>query len=54
MKQLSLLEPPPPNGTVAVWNVLDDEKKAEVVATLARLIAKAATSTDADQEQDNE
>jgi len=28
-------------GTVPVWDALDDEQRAAVVATLARLIAKA-------------
>ena len=31
-----------PKGTAPVWDALDDEQRTAVVATLARLIAKAA------------
>lgn len=41
--QLSLWEVPSADGDPRVWPTLDDEQRAEVVATLARLIAKAAT-----------
>jgi len=40
--QMSFLETPPPAGVAPVWTALDDEQRAEVVATLARLIAKVA------------
>jgi hypothetical protein len=42
---LSFLSTPlPPKGTAPVWDALDDEQRAAVVAALARLIAKAATA----------
>ena len=34
----------PPSGSAPVWAALDDEQRAEVEATLARLIAKVATA----------
>jgi hypothetical protein len=37
--QLSLLETPPPEGAAPVLAALDDEDRAAVVVTLARLIA---------------
>ena len=40
MEQLSLLEPPRPNGNAAVWNTLDNQQKAAVVATLVRLMVQ--------------
>ena len=40
--QLSFWEAPPSDGAPPVWPTLDDEQRAEVLATLARLIAKAA------------
>jgi hypothetical protein len=40
---LSFLSAPVlPKGAAPVWDALDDEQRAAVVATLARLIAKAA------------
>lgn len=50
MQQLSFLEPPIPIGAAPVWNALDDEQRAKVIATLARVIAK----TIAEPEQDHE
>ena len=40
MKQMSLLEAPKQPDAALVWLVLDKHEKAEVVASLARLIAK--------------
>jgi hypothetical protein len=40
MQQLSFLETPPPNEAVPVWNALDEEQRAKILAMLARLIAK--------------
>ena len=40
MQQLSFLDPPPPNKGAPVWNTLDEERRASVVAKLARLMAK--------------
>jgi len=40
MKQMSLLEAPEQPNAASPWLVLDEHEKAEVVATLARLIAK--------------
>ena len=50
MHQLSFLDAPVPDGTVPVWNVLDEEQRAKAIALLARLIAK----TIAEPEQDHE
>ncbi len=50
MQQLSFLDPPVPDGTAPVWNVLDEEQRAKAIAMLARLIAK----TIAEPEQDHE
>jgi hypothetical protein len=50
MQQLSFLDAPVPDGTVPVWNVLDEEQRAKAIALLARLIAK----TIAEPEQDHE
>ena len=41
-QQMSFLETSPPAGAAPVWAALDKHQKAEVVATLARLIAKVA------------
>jgi hypothetical protein len=54
VEQLSLLEPPRPNGSAAVWNTLDDQQKAAVVATLVRLMVQVALGTHADQEHPHE
>ena len=54
MKQLSLLEPPRPNGKAAVWNTLDNQQKAAVVATLVRLMVQVAIGTGAEQEHQHE
>jgi len=40
-QQMTLLEDPPPAGTAPVWSMLDEEQRTEIVARLARLIAKA-------------
>jgi len=42
--QLRLWKIPPPAGAAPAWAALDDEQQAEVVATLARLIAKVAAA----------
>lgn len=39
---LSFVETPPVAGAAPVWDALGDEKRAEVLAVLARLIARAA------------
>lgn len=39
---LSFVETPPVAGVAPVWDALADEKRAEVLAVLARLIARAA------------
>ena len=39
---LSVLRTPTPAGAAPVWAALDEDQRAEVVATLARLIAKMA------------
>jgi hypothetical protein len=60
MQQLSLLEPvPDPRHKLAqVWQSLDEEQRARLVAGLARLIAAAAVRTqrgcvDEREQQDN-
>jgi hypothetical protein len=54
VEQLSLLEPPQPKGQAAVWNTLDDQQKAVVVATLMRLIVRVAIGAHAEQEPQHE
>lgn len=51
--QLSLWEERNQSGALPVWSTLDDAQRAEVVATLARLIAKLAVAA-ADAENDDE
>lgn len=41
---MSFARTPPPEGTAPVWTALNDEQRAEIVAMLARLIAKAAAA----------
>ena len=41
MQQLSFLEPPVSDNAAPVWGALDETQRAEVIATLARVIAKA-------------
>jgi hypothetical protein len=54
VEQLSLLEPPRPNGNTAVWNTRDKKPKAAVVATLVRLMVRVALGADAEQEHQHE
>ena len=50
--QLSVLDPPPQQGAVPVWEALDDEPRTSLALILARLIAKAiATSGDHNDER---
>lgn len=52
MQQLSFLDPPPRQGSVPVWEALDEEQRARLVLRLARLIAQAiATPGDHDDER---
>ncbi len=53
MEQLSLLEPPRPNGN-AVWKTLDDQQKSQIVMILARLIIRLATGARAELEHKHE
>ncbi|MBM3271511.1 MAG: hypothetical protein FJZ01_28065 [Candidatus Sericytochromatia bacterium] len=46
-QQMSFLEVPLPAGTTPVWAALDDQERAEVVETLARLMARIATTASA-------
>jgi hypothetical protein len=41
-EQMSFLRDPSPPGSARVWDALDDEGKSEVVAVLARVIARVA------------
>ena len=54
MEQLSLLKPPRPNRNAAVWNTLNDQQKAAVIATLVRLIVQAAIGPHAEAEHNHE
>jgi len=51
VKQLSFFDPPHPRDKTAIWGALDDEQKAEVVARLARLIARTATGSRVESEE---
>ena len=51
--QLSLWEERNESGALPVWSTLEDDQRAEVIATLARLIAKLAMRA-ADEENDDE
>lgn len=42
MVQMSFLEIPLPAGAAPVWAALDEQQRAEVVKTLARVIANVA------------
>lgn len=58
-QQMSFLEEPPPAGVAPVWAALDEQQRAEVVGTLARLIAKVVAGQSAplaveSEEQANE
>jgi hypothetical protein len=54
VEQLSLLDPPQPNGSAAVWHTLDDKQKAAVIATLIRMIVQVAIGASAEQEHQHE
>jgi hypothetical protein len=54
VEQLSLLEPPRPNRNAAVWNTLDNQQKAAVVATLVRLMVQVAFGAHTEQEHKHE
>ena len=51
MEQLSLLDPRRRNHNAAVWNALDDQQKAAVIATLARLMIQVARGTPEQERQ---
>ncbi len=55
---MSFLEILPSANAAPVWAALDDQQRGEVVATLARLIAKMAANRSetavADEEKDDE
>ena len=57
-QQMSFLEILPSANAAPVWAALDDQQRGEVVATLARLIAKMAANRSetavADEEKDDE
>ena len=54
MEQLSLLEPPRPNGHAAVWKTLDDNQKTAAIATLVRLIVQVVIGRHAEKEHQHE
>lgn len=53
VEQLSLPALTEPEGATAVWYLLDDEQRAEIVAMLARLMARAVART-CEEEHDDE
>lgn len=53
VEQLRLLALTEPDGATPVWNRLEDEQRAEIVAMLARLMARAVART-AEEEHDDE
>ena len=54
MEQLSLLEPLRPSAKTAVWNTLDDQQKAAVIAALMRMIVQAASGAHTEPEHEHE
>lgn len=52
MEQLSLLELTEPKNPTPVWDLLDEEQRAEIVAMLARLMARAVTRTSEEEHID--
>lgn len=53
MQQLSFLEPLASDDPAPVWDTLDETQRAEVIATLARVIAKAIPATTAFHQPEN-
>lgn len=53
MEQLSLLALTESEGATAVWDQLDDAQRTEIVAMLARLMARAVART-SEEEHDDE
>ena len=53
MQQLSFLEPPASDSAPPVWGALDETQRAEVIATLARVIAKAISADTAFHKPEN-
>lgn len=51
--RMSFLETPPPASADQVWATLDDEQRVEVVATLARQIAKVAAGANEETVDDS-
>jgi hypothetical protein len=45
MQQLSFLDPPPQHDAAPVWATLDKEQRTRLVLRLARLIARAITTS---------
>ena len=52
-RQMSFLQLVAPPGAAPVWPSLRAAERAETIATLARLIAKAATHDPATHEKEN-
>jgi hypothetical protein len=53
VQQLSFLEPPASDNAAPVWGALDEAQRAEVITTLARVIAKAIPAAMAFQNLEN-
>ncbi len=52
MEQLSLLALAEPESATPVWELLDHEQRAEIVAMLARLMIRTLTSASEEEEED--
>jgi hypothetical protein len=53
VQQLSFLELPVSDNAAPVWDALDETRRAEVIATLARVIAKAIPAVTAFHKLEN-
>jgi predicted Fe-S protein YdhL (DUF1289 family) len=54
MEQTSFLEAPKTAGAASAWMTLDEEERAEILATLARLIAKVFVAQSDEAAHDSE
>lgn len=50
VEQLSLLAPTESESTTSLWDLLDDEQRAEIVTILARLMARTVPRSPEDEE----
>ena len=52
VEQLSLLALTEPESCTTVWDLLDEEQRAEIVAMLARLMARTVARTEEEKEEE--